>query len=151
LPMPQIFTATGLRHRAISLFGFLVLGCASVPEANYAESVTLEGALHCCMIVTDPDIPEPTVVGWYVVLGKPMMVGRQSLERLEIFPIYRFQVEELERFDGRSVKVSGFVEKAFLIERDEWIYGIKLISIEAVGSWPSSASGDKRGNGDAAE
>jgi hypothetical protein len=125
--------AAGIRAWLTGLCGALVIGCGASYDIEYSENITVEGALRCCVIFSDEDIPEPKTTGWYIELGSPLKIGRRSLKEIEVFPIYRFQIEEMERFHGKQVRAAGFIKRAFAMERNDWVYGLKLISIEAAG------------------
>lgn len=141
--VPRSCIRGGFWIGSMALIGVLASGCRTTPEPDYSGSMELQGTLRCCVNMGDEDIPEPKSGGWYIQLDSSYRFGGVKVDRLDVLPLYSFQMEDLQRLDGRDVNVIGFVTKAFVIQRNEWSYGIKIISIEAADKVRSPRNGKR--------
>ena len=108
----------------------LVVSCSLYQKTEYPSNITIDGTLKCCKNLLEEEVPDQTSFGWYVELDSPIKFGKQSIQAMEVFPVYQFQIEELVRFDEKKVTVVGFLTRGYIAERNEWIYGIKMIAID---------------------
>ena len=119
-----------IRNSSVGLLGMLVVSCGLYQKADYPSNITIEGTLKCCKNLLEEEVPDQTSFGWFVELDSPIKFGRQSVQSMEVFPVYQFQIDELVRFDEKKVRVVGFLTRGYVAERKEWIFGVKMISID---------------------
>jgi len=104
----------------------LVLLCGSTTDVlagkqGNSKFVTVTGSLEQAYAIGGE------TTGWILVLDTPLMVGSQSLKRVEVEPGGR----QMARFLDRRVKIQGLLQKCSGVERG-WYWVLVITEIQAI-------------------